>query len=222
MNTDNQESIILEGHEDVILSSDMFSIGDGVFVVASGSKDSKVLVHRVDLSTERCELVAILTGHTGSITAVHLFNYDKAQQTIQVVSSSTDTTMKLWKVDLVTEDEGKAIVQTTSLFTCHMSHSKDINSMDVSKNDAYLATASQDRTAKMWKLVYKNPAPSTKVAHSLQLIGTLKGHKRGVWDLKFSPVEAVLATCSSDGSARIWGVSSLQCLETFDVSENSS
>ena len=47
-----------------------------------------------------------------------------------------------------------------------------------------VCTASQDRTAKVWQLP------------SLVLKLTLKGHKRGVWAVAFSPVDQAVATAS--------------------------
>lgn len=51
-------------------------------------------------------------------------------------------------------------------------HEQDVNCVAVSPNDAVVASASQDRTIKLWK------------AADLGLIGVLKGHKRGVWKVR--------------------------------------
>lgn len=48
-------------------------------------------------------------------------------------------------------------------------HEKDINCVAVAPNDAVIASASQDRTVKLWR------------ARDLEPVGVLKGHKRGVW-----------------------------------------
>jgi U3 small nucleolar RNA-associated protein 13 len=61
-------------------------------------------------------------------------------------------------------------------------HDKDVNALAFSPNDALLATGSQDKTIKLWKLPH------------LVLHATLRGHKRGVWDLAFSPVDQVKIT----------------------------
>lgn len=47
-----------------------------------------------------------------------------------------------------------------------------------------ICTGSQDRTAKVWRLP------------NLVLSLTLKGHKRGVWAVAFSPVDQAVATAS--------------------------
>lgn len=70
-------------------------------------------------------------------------------------------------------------LQQLSTLAAVAAHDKDINALAFSPNDALLATASQDRTVKLWKLP------------NLVLVQTLKGHKRGVWDVAFSPVDQV-------------------------------
>ncbi|CAM9603348.1 unnamed protein product, partial [Hapterophycus canaliculatus] len=82
-------------------------------------------------------------------------------------------------------------------------HEQDVNCVAVSPNDAVVASASQDRTIKLWK------------AADLELIGVLKGHKRGVWKVEFSPVDRCLASCSGDRTVKLWSIADLSCLRTF-------
>eukprot|EP00752_Nemacystus_decipiens_P007443 g6652.t2 len=82
-------------------------------------------------------------------------------------------------------------------------HEQDVNCVAVSPNDAIVASASQDRTIKLWK------------AADLELIGVLKGHKRGVWKVEFSPVDRCLASCSGDRTVKLWSITDLSCLRTF-------
>eukprot|EP01025_Chloroclados_australasicus_P056858 TRINITY_DN7072_c0_g1_i1.p2 TRINITY_DN7072_c0_g1~~TRINITY_DN7072_c0_g1_i1.p2 ORF type:complete len:430 (-),score=64.88 TRINITY_DN7072_c0_g1_i1:530-1741(-) len=70
-----------------------------------------------------------------------------------------------------------------------------------------VATASLDRTVKLWQLP------------SLILLRTLKGHKRGVWGAHFSPVEKVLATSSGDMTIKLWNVGDGSCIRTFEGSQ---
>jgi U3 small nucleolar RNA-associated protein 13 len=43
----------------------------------------------------------------------------------------------------------------------------------------------------------------------------LTGHKRGVWDVSFSPVEQVLASCSGDLTIKLWNLVDGQVINTF-------
>lgn len=51
---------------------------------------------------------------------------------------------------------------------------------------AVIVTGSQDRTAKVWRMP------------DLVLSLTLKGHKRGIWAVAFSPVDQAVATASGE------------------------
>lgn len=64
-------------------------------------------------------------------------------------------------------------------------HEQDVNCVAVSPNDAIVASASQDRTIKLWK------------AADLELVGVLKGHKRGVWKVCCVCVCVCMCVCRS-------------------------
>ena len=80
---------------------------------------------------------------------------------------------------------------------------KDINITAVAPNDSLVATGSQDKTVKLWN------------ANDLTLFGTLKGHKRGVWDCQFSSHDRIIATGSGDKTIKIWSLSDFTCVRTF-------
>jgi U3 small nucleolar RNA-associated protein 13 len=44
----------------------------------------------------------------------------------------------------------------------------------------------------------------------------LKGHKRGVWDVNFSPIEKLLASGSGDSTVKVWNLEDGQCVHTFE------
>jgi len=84
-------------------------------------------------------------------------------------------------------------------------HGKDVNAIAISPNDQLLATASQDKTVKLFKF-------NTKTTMA-QEWATLIGHKRGVWDIAFSPVEQCVATGSGDRTIKLWSLSDFSCLK---------
>ena len=87
-----------------------------------------------------------------------------------------------------------------ALYT-HQAHDKDINSIVIAPNDKIFATASQDKTVKVWSVVDGT------------LIGTCNGHKRGVWSVQFSSVDQCLLTSSGDKTIKIWSLSDFSCLK---------
>ena len=154
-------------------------------------------------------------------------------------TGSQDRTIKMWDLsgvsdiagtsypplsfDLDPESRGNgegrgssAPVRCKSLFTLK-AHEKDINSLDVSPNDRFLASGSQDKTAKVYEIEYS----TSPVRGSFKLIGTCKGHKRGVWCVKFGRHEKVLATASGDKTVKLWSLSDFTCIKTFEGHANS-
>ncbi|KKK20637.1 hypothetical protein P175DRAFT_0465311 [Aspergillus ochraceoroseus IBT 24754] len=71
-----------------------------------------------------------------------------------------------------------------------------------------IATGSADRTLRIW-----NPERS-QVKYSTDL----RGHTAGIEKVLFNPVrDSELASCSTDGSVRIWDVRSKTCVSRLDV-----
>jgi WD40 repeat protein len=70
-------------------------------------------------------------------------------------------------------------------------HQGGIRSLSFSLNGQYLATASDDGTARLWDL------------QGNQLV-VFQGHEDRVYSVRFSPNGQYLATASSDGTARVW------------------
>lgn len=49
----------------------------------------------------------------------------------------------------------------------------------------------------------------------------LRGHKRGVWSIQFSPVDQVLASASGDATVRVWSLADHSCIRSFEGHTNS-
>ncbi|GMM41843.1 Utp13 protein [Hanseniaspora uvarum] len=197
------ECEMYEAHTDLLNSLD--ATEDGYWIVTA-SKDNSAILWQYHYKTDSFKPYCKFVGHIGSITAVALPNIpQQAQQQRRkeegpdskffvppkwVITASSDMTIKKWSVPQQVNPDALTIVSNSD-FT-RKAHDKDINSIDVSPNDAYLATASYDKTCKIWNIP------------DLEQITTLQGHKRGLWDVKFCQYDKLLVTSSGDKTCKIW------------------
>lgn len=136
-------------------------------------------------------------------------------------TGSQDRTIKMWDISGVpstSTDTSGPPVKCKSLATLK-AHDKDINALDVAPNDRFLASGSQDKTAKVYEIEYIRSGAG--VRGQLRLLGTCKGHKRGVWTVRFGRAERVLATGSGDRTVRLWSLDDFACVKTFEGHTNS-
>jgi U3 small nucleolar RNA-associated protein 13 len=210
---------LLKGHEDIIICLDVDWSGHWL---ATGAKDNTARLWRIDPENDSYTCHAVLTGHAESLGAIALphtappegsqTRADPLSHPPQfVVTGSQDRTVKRW--DISKDVSGKVRAKYT-----RKAHEKDINAIDVDPSGALFASASQDRTVKIYS-----------VAEG-EAIGVLRGHKRGVWTVKFAPKESqvpgsptkgLIATGSGDKTVKIWSLSDYSCLLTLEGHSNS-
>jgi U3 small nucleolar RNA-associated protein 13 len=201
---------VLNGHTDTVLSLDVSPCGR--YVTSSG-KDQTMRIWSVD--SLKC--VAVATGHTEAVGATSFsrksVRFDVSGKAAKngagsfAVTASKDKTLKRWNLpgsavlDHIASSDEPAV--ELEVFCSTRAHEKDINIVAVAPNDSLIATGSQDKTVKIWN------------SNDLGLVGTLQGHKRGIWDCQFSNHDRVLATCSGDKTVKLWSLSDYSCLRTF-------
>lgn len=169
---------MFEGHRDIVLciAAHCFQRRtDPVWLIASGSKDNTVRLWHV--STGRC--LAIGAAHLGSVTTVSFFS----QQSPSLLSGGADKLIQMWDLSCLWEIlQGSTIPAEPvklAVSAAVAAHEKEVNCVAVSPSNAYAASGGADRNARVWKL----PALSAAVV--------LSGHRRGVWDIQFAPVDQV-------------------------------
>ncbi|KAF3887991.1 MULTISPECIES: serine/threonine-protein kinase [Nostocales] len=82
-------------------------------------------------------------------------------------------------------------------------HSSDVNSVAFSPDGQSLASASDDRTIKIWNLATR------------QTTFTLKGHSQWIWAVAFSPDGKTLASGSADSTIKLWNLETGQEMTTL-------
>ena len=187
----------LAGHTEAILCLDAAKAVNSTTTtfLASGSKDNSVRVW-APLVNSGC--IAVGTGHVGAVSAVAFARRGGGF----LVSGGADKLLKVWDVSCIDATAVKPVALKATAAVA--AHTKDINAVAVAPNDSLVATASQDRTVKIWTLP------------NLVLSLTLKGHKRGVWSVAFSPVDKAVATASGDKTVKLWSLTDGACLRTFE------
>ncbi|KAL5349941.1 U3 small nucleolar RNA-associated protein 13 [Pseudogymnoascus australis] len=217
----------LNGHEDIIICLDIDWSGHWI---ATGAKDNTARLWRVDPANNSFTCYATLSGHAESIGAVALsrtvppldspaYNDPLSHPPKFLLTGSQDQTIKRWDIAALHAAPQKA---PRALYT-RKAHDKDINALDINHNGQVFASASQDRTVKIWSV------------EEGETMGILRGHRRGVWSVKFAPKntpiivgehgsaggKGLILTGSGDKTLKLWSLSDYSCLRTFEGHTNS-
>ncbi|KAF5847015.1 hypothetical protein GGP41_003314 [Bipolaris sorokiniana] len=178
----------LEGHSDIV---SFVAFSHDSTRLASASSDRTVKVW--DASSGAC--LQTLEGHSSAVTSV-AFSHDSTR----LASASHDRTVKVW------DASSGACLQTLK------DHSETVSSVAFSHDstrlasaswDRTLASASSDRTIKVWD------------ASSGVCLQTLEGHSHYVSFVAFSRDSMRLASASHDRTVKVWDASSGACLQTL-------
>ena len=95
-----------------------------------------------------------------------------------------------------------------NLRTILKGHTKDITSIVYTADANTIATASKDRTIKLWD------------ANSGEIMLTLNGHTGDITMMTFSPDNTMLASGSDDGTSRIWNAETGQQIHKLNLPSN--
>lgn len=188
---------LYEGHIDLLNCLDVSE--NGLWIL-TGSKDNDARLWTWDSEAKKFACHTTFRGHVGAVTACGLSRVTTKPSFL--VTASTDLTVKKWNVP-----HKAGTVVKGSAYT-RRAHDKEINALAIAPNDEYFATASFDKTAKVWNL------------DSGETVGILKGHKRGLWDISFCKYDKLIATSSGDKTAKVWLMKDYSCVKTFEGHTN--
>ncbi|KAB8199987.1 WD40-repeat-containing domain protein [Aspergillus parasiticus] len=220
----------LEGHDDIVICVDVDWSGHWL---ATGAKDNTARLWRLDPKTSSYTCFAAMTGHAESLGAISFPRVPPPANTPArndplnhppqfLLTGSQDRTIKRWDIGKLAPLSSSKPHNPKAAFT-RKAHDKDINALDVNPTSTLFASASQDRTVKIWSV------------EEGSVVGILRGHKRGVWSARFSPNgtpaisssaqgsanRGLIVTGSGDKTVKLWSLSDYSCLLTFEGHTNS-
>ncbi|KAI9149291.1 putative U3 small nucleolar RNA-associated protein [Paramyrothecium foliicola] len=224
-----QDVAQLRGHEEIVVTLDVDWSGHWI---ATGAKDNTAKLWRLDPKNNSYECWATFSGHAESVGAVALPKSVPPESSASrsdpvnnppafLVTGSQDQTIKKWEIPRKPQPANQK-PGARALFT-RKAHEKDINAIDVHHSGHLFASASQDKTVKIWSV------------EEGEVQGILRGHKRGVWSVRFSPAnlpaiqgedgpvtgKGVILTGSGDKTIKLWSLSDYTCVRTFEGHSNS-
>lgn len=217
----------LEGHEDIIIAIDVDWSGHWL---ATAAKDNTARLWRLDPKNSSYTCFATFTGHAESLGAIALprtppqtssgaYKDPLSHPPAFMITGSQDRTLKRWDTGRLSPLKvGSDKTHSPKAIYTRKAHEKDINALDIDSTGTLFASASQDRTVKIWD------------AEEGTAIGVLRGHKRGVWSVRFAPKDTpiinseagtstsrgLIATASGDKTVKLWSLSDYSCLLTFE------
>lgn len=221
---------LLPGHTDMILC---LAVSPDHQWLVTGSKDHTARVWapttcaQGDGYTWRC--IAVCQGHTESIGAVAFARkpFDDGHARF-LFTASQDRTIKMWDLTPLSaasaassSSSSSSPIRPRSMATLR-AHEKDINSLDIAPNDKFLVSGSQDKLVKLYAIDFNPPkvkAPAGEgggrggAEGGFKLLGTCAGHRRGVWTVKFSKNDKVVASGSADRTVKLWSLDDFTCLK---------
>ncbi|MBD1921899.1 AAA-like domain-containing protein [Microcoleus sp. FACHB-831] len=165
----------LSGHDNVV--NDVIFSPDGE-LIASASADKTIELWKKDGTK-----VGTLQGHNNTVWAVVF-----SPRGDLIASGSGDNTVKLWRKTSTKSPNGEP---SYTLWHTLKGHTKDVADVAIAPDGQTIASASKDKTIKLWSTDGK-------------LLRTLTGHKDEVVSLAFSPDSQTIASASNDKTIKLW------------------
>uniref|UniRef100_A0A3Q3A670 Striatin, calmodulin binding protein 4 n=1 Tax=Kryptolebias marmoratus TaxID=37003 RepID=A0A3Q3A670_KRYMA len=132
-----------------------------------------------------------------------------------LLTASEDGTLKLWNLNKAMHSKKNAALDVEPIYTFR-AHSGAVLSLTMSEDGESCYSGGLDGTVRCWKMPDLNVDPYDNYDPGIQS-SVLDGHEDSVWGLTYSAVHHRLASCSADGTIRIWDPqNSSPCVSVFN------
>ncbi|CAL9683993.1 unnamed protein product [Knipowitschia caucasica] len=132
-----------------------------------------------------------------------------------LLTASEDGTLKLWNLNKAMHSKKNAALDVEPIYTFR-AHSGAVLSLTIGDDGDTCYSGGLDGTVRCWKMPDLNVDPYDNYDPSIES-SVLSGHEDSVWGLTYSGAHDRLASCSADGTIRIWNLqNSSPCLSVFN------
>uniref|UniRef100_A0A4W6EMG8 Striatin 4 n=1 Tax=Lates calcarifer TaxID=8187 RepID=A0A4W6EMG8_LATCA len=132
-----------------------------------------------------------------------------------LLTASEDGTLKLWNLNKAMHSKKNAALDVEPIYTFR-AHSGAVLSLTMGEDGESCYSGGLDGTVRCWKMPDLNVDPYDNYDPGIES-SVLAGHEDSVWGLTYSAVHHRLASCSADGTIRIWDPqNSAPCLSVFN------
>ncbi|XP_041661058.1 striatin-4 [Cheilinus undulatus] len=132
-----------------------------------------------------------------------------------LLTASEDGTLKLWNLNKAMHSKKNAALDVEPIYTFR-AHSGAVLSLTMGEDGESCYSGGLDGTVRCWKMPDLNVDPYDNYDPGIES-SVLAGHEDSVWGLTYSAAHHRLASCSADGTIRLWDPqNSSPCLSVFN------
>ncbi|TNN01815.1 hypothetical protein fugu_011197 [Takifugu bimaculatus] len=132
-----------------------------------------------------------------------------------LLTASEDGTLKLWNLNKAMHSKKNAALDVEPIYTFR-AHRYPFCQLTMGENGDSCYSGGLDGSVRCWKMPDLNVDPYDNYDPGIES-SVLAGHEDSVWGLTYSPFHHRLASCSADGTVRIWDPQNSEpCLSVFN------
>jgi WD40 repeat protein len=182
-------------------------------IIASASMDKSIKLWQINISKPKSSIYSVTFSADGKLAVsagwdgnVNIQRVDTWKSQVFQADDSPILAIDISRDGQIATAAGQKIKLwnlNNQLLQTFTGHTDIVTSVAFSLNRQHLASGSDDKTIKLWRL------------RDGKLMQTLSGHQDGVTSVAFSPDSQTLATSSHDGTVKLWRVVDGKFLKTL-------